>query len=122
MGAMYGLNANEFWIMTPKQFNRNIPFYDKQLEISHREAQTNAWIAGVYVAKAISANFKGKYPDKPIDFYGIDTSFAEDEETGEDQPKKRPADVEAFEAWAIAFNKQKFGKVTADETEVSKDG
>lgn len=111
-----------FWKMTPKMFMRQLPFYEKQLEVSRRAEQNLAWIQGIYVARAVGACFKGKYPEKPIDFYNLDNNdFTKDEE--KDKPK-RAKDVEAFEAWAIAFNKEKFGgnNTAEDESEVKEDG
>ncbi len=80
-----------------------------------------AWINGIYVAKAVGACFKGKYPEKPFDFYNVENSVLHDEETVEEANK--PKDVVDFEAWAIAFNQKQFGgKTTTDESEVKEDG
>lgn len=103
-------------------FMRQLPFYEKQLEVKRRAEQNLAWINGIYVARAVGACFKGKYPEKPIDFYNLENNDFESEEK-KDRPKRKK-DVEAFEAWAIAFNKEKFGgaKPTEDESEVREDG
>lgn len=107
--------------MTPKMFTRQLPYYEKQLEMKRRSEQELAWINGIYVARAVGACFKGKYPDKPLDFYNVNNNTFLD--VDQEEETKKPKDVVDFEAWAIAFNQKQFsGEKTTDESEVKEDG
>ena len=67
---------------------------------------TQAWLAGIYVAHAVGANLssKSKYPEQPIDFNGTST-------------KKTDTELKAaqFGAFAEAFNKRFKKDVKPDE-------
>lgn len=56
-----------------------------------------AWLNGAYVAKAIAMLGKKKYPEKPLDVFGV----LEDERPEHEQIADK---AEGFRAFAIMFN------------------
>ena len=78
---------------------RHIPYYVKQTEFRRQEMDLNAWLNGAYVARAIAILGKKKYPDSPLNVFGIPDNEQED------SPRNNPA--EGFRAYAIAFNQSR---------------
>lgn len=56
-----------------------------------------AWLNGAYVAKAIAMLGKKKYPERPLDVFGV----LDDERTEHEQIVSK---AEGFRAFAIMFN------------------
>ena len=86
-----------FWKLNPKKLE---PF-EKAAEMEQKAMQARlnltAWVSGVYVQHAVAACFSksAKYPQKPIDIFGLE--------------KKATADDEAkmFERYMVAHNAQR---------------
>lgn len=103
----WNIDYDLFWRLNPKTLKPFGNAYRLKQERDYDSDNRKAWMSGLYVARAIAANFgKGKkYPEKPIEFYQKD-SEGHLVQTEEDKARM---DAERFEAWAIAFNaKMKF--------------
>ena len=104
-----------FFSLTPKRLLRYSPYYVEQARRKRELTDETAWISNVYTLKAISTIGKGRYPDKPMDLYGVRKVINEyNEET------EKASDADVFGAWAMAFNKIKFKK--PEGTEVNDNG
>lgn len=81
------------------------PFFLEQSKQEHERTSANGWVNGLYVSRAIDGAFpKGRrYPDRPLVLFGDQAEDLDDEET------KPMTDAERFAAFAMVFNKQKFG-------------
>lgn len=109
--------CEKFYSWTPNRLLRYLPYYVERKKVKRRDEDELAWLHGIYTLRGISTIGKGHYPDKPLDPYGINQHDVTD---NEDEAEKM-TDADAFGAWAMAFNKEKFGVVTK-ESEVSDDG
>lgn len=111
-----GISIDEFYNLNPKLFERYRPFFTERFRQAKRDKDEDGWLSGQYVARAIAACFSGKsnsYPRKPS-IYKTGKSFntvPEDdiEEVAEQEESTPMSDAERFAAWAISFNKAKFG-------------
>jgi len=109
------ISCSEFYSLTPKILNRRIPYYAEMARRKKQEKDEDAWLSNAYTKMAISTIGKGRYPEKPLDIYGV-RKIIEDE----NDEAEVPTDADLFSAWAMAFNKEKFG--TIGESEVKDDG
>ena len=86
-----------FWKLNPKKLE---PF-EKAAEMEQKAMQARlnltAWVNGVYVQHAVASCFsKGaKYPQKPLDIFGLETKATPQEEAA------------MFERFMIAHNAQR---------------
>lgn len=96
-----------------------MPFYLEYKKQKRKDEDELAWLHGVYTVRGISTIGKGKFPDKPLDLYGVARNTVEDEEG---ETKEQIKDAVDFGAWAMAFNKQAFGTTSLKESEVREDG
>lgn len=110
-----GISIKEFYSLNPRLFERYKPFFAERFKQSKQDKDEEGWLSGQYVARAIAACFSGKsnsYPRKPS-VYKIGRGYSEaqddDAEEVEEIEEKPMSDAERFAAWAISFNKAKFG-------------
>lgn len=110
-----GIPCEVFYSMNPKKLKRYAPYYIEQRKQRLTEMDSESWLKGVYVQRAISTIGKGRYPEKPIDPYGFAKKPEED--------VKPVSDAEKFATWAMAFNKAKFDTTSLEkESEVRING
>jgi len=109
--------------MNPKTFMRYLPYYEeklKQTTDSEREmADVTAWLNGTYVSHAIAQLGKHRYPEKPLNIFGVKAL----EEHPADVPgeeKAKPSD--GFAAFAYVFNMERHRKLGIKEGEVVNNG
>lgn len=64
MAIEIGLSLHEFWLLTPKQFEKHIKVYAKKKQEEMEEMDMLNWVLGKYIA--YSFNDPKKYPKKPM--------------------------------------------------------
>lgn len=64
MAIEIGLSLHEFWLLTPKQFEKHIKVYTKKKREDMEEVDMLNWVLGKYIA--YSFNEPKKYPKKPM--------------------------------------------------------
>lgn len=116
LAVALSIPCREFYSMTPKVLLRHMPYYTEALRRKKQELDENAWHTNIYTLRAISTIGKGRYPQEPLDIYGVRRVI---EDVNEEAEKVTDADM--FGAWAMAFNMQKYGTI-GNESEVREDG
>lgn len=115
LGVAFGIPCETFYNLNPRKLKRYAPYYTEQRRQKLVEMDSESWLKGVYVQRAVSTIGKGRYPEKPLDPYNAMKKQEED--------VKPVSDSERFATWAMAFNKAKFGTTSLDkESEVRKNG
>ena len=106
----------EFYSLNPKKMERYLPFMSERLRQSKRDISEIGWTNGRYVAQAIGASMSksGRYPNEPIDFYGV--QMIEDEETGE-----RHTCTDADRFWAFASNVNASREIKAIDAKIAEE-
>lgn len=79
---IYGCSYDEFWWGDPKIFFWAEESYEISMRYSYEKADTEAWIAGSYVAEAIATTFSSRkkphdYPGYPNRVETMDKALAE---------------------------------------------
>lgn len=102
LAVSLGIPCQTFYSLTPKKLLRYMPFYVKSMKREKQMIDEQAWLTNMYTQVAIGSSFSkhGKYPNTPLDVYGVvpKPKLPEDDE---------PDDVINFRSWARAFNKQR---------------
>jgi len=92
-----------FYSLTPRKLVRYAPYYVENVRKKRENTDEFAWLTNIYTLKAISTIGKGRYPDKPMDLYGVRRVIEHYNEEAE-----KATDADMFGAWADAFNRLKF--------------
>ena len=94
---MMGISYETFWHLNPKKLQ---PF-EKAMELKQKASQNKlnltGWVHGLYVQHAIASCLSNgaKYPQKPLDLFGLEEKLTPQEE------------VAMFERFMIAHNAQR---------------
>lgn len=94
--------------MTPKILDVYQEEYERKQQEEADMMDYSSWLSGLYVKDAITAAFKGKYPDNP---YHV---IEREEQEREENPNK--ANAKDFSNWAMAYNlanSKKDGEISA---------
>ena len=101
-----------FYKLNPRKMERYLPYIKEAETQRHNESTTNAWMYGMYNARAIGAclSKNSRYPDKPEGLV---------ERNDEGEPAYQITDADRFAGFAAQFNRSIKPKETATNDDTS---
>lgn len=97
----YEISLDVFWHLNPHIMSIYQQEFIRKKKAKDAELDYMAYISGIYTMKAVSANFGGRYPEKPLYF------FREEEKKQEFTEADMKKSANEMMLWAMMLKKDK---------------